>query len=135
MALIEWSDTLSVGIQTIDEQHKQLVAIINELHDAMMARQSREVLGTTFDRLVAYTEYHFGEEAKLFEKHGYAETREHLAAHDALTGRVRELNAEFKEGNAAISMELMDFLRDWLRNHIIGTDKKYAPFLKSKGVV
>lgn len=134
MALIEWSDALVLGIRTIDEQHQELVAIINRLNEAMLARQSREVLGSVFDRLLQYVQFHFEEEELLFKKLGYSDGPGHVAHHEELRARVIDLHRDFRAGNDAISMELMGFLRDWLRNHILVIDKKYVPFLQEKGI-
>lgn len=135
MALIEWSESLSVGIETIDEQHKRLIALINELHTAMLERRAKDVMGHVFDELIEYTKSHFALEEQLFQEHGYPEEAAHVADHHRIAKKVLELKQEFDEGNTAVTLEVMRFLRDWFGNHIVGTDKKYAPFLTSKGVV
>lgn len=134
MSLIEWSDTLSVGIATIDEQHKRLITLINELHAAMLARQGVERLGHIFSELIDYTESHFTYEEELFDSHGYESSTQHKAQHRALTARVYELKAQFESGSTAVALEVSNFLRDWLREHIIGNDKKYAKYLRERGV-
>ncbi len=84
--------------------------------------------------LVGYTVYHFGSEEKLFEKHGYPETREHIEKLKKLVGRVSDFYESFKKGDAEVNFDLMEFLKDWLNNHIKGTDKKYGAFFNFKGV-
>ncbi len=132
--LMRWDSSLRLGIGEIDDQHKQLVTMINDLHRAMKQRQTMAVMGGILDRLVSYTVHHFGTEEKLFQKHGYPDYDQHKKAHENLVGKVKELKAKIDRGDATISMELMDFLKDWLVNHIKGTDKKYVPFLQEKGV-
>ncbi len=132
--LMEWSDDLSVGIRLIDEQHKVLLGLINELHAAMRARKSDTVLVGVVERLKEYTVKHFGQEEEYFERYGYPETVQHKAAHAKLVQQVLDFEAGLKSGKAKVTMEIMRFLKDWLINHIQGTDKRYAPFLNSKGI-
>ena len=68
MALIDWSESMSVGIPGIDEQHKKLVQMINELHEAMKARKAADVMGKILDELIRYTTTHFGFEEKLMQQ-------------------------------------------------------------------
>lgn len=134
MALIEWSDELSVGITSIDDQHKRLVAIINELHLAMLDRRERQLMAKIFGELVDYTKTHFAFEEDLFAEHGYPEGENHAALHRHLAQRVIELKEEFDAGNTAVTLEVMRFLRDWLADHILDSDRQYAPFLRTKGL-
>jgi methyl-accepting chemotaxis protein/hemerythrin len=133
-ALIRWTKDLSVGVESIDEQHKILVDMINELHAAMKMNRSKETLLEIFDRLRDYTVNHFGHEEKLFQKHGYPEVQEHLAAHKQFVAKVLEWEAAIKSGRATVSMEIMRFLKQWLTGHIMGLDKRYGPFLVQNGV-
>ena len=71
MPLIEWTDELSVGIESIDEQHKKLVNMINALNDAMLTNSSNELLGTIFTGLAAYTQKHFAYEENMFAEYNY----------------------------------------------------------------
>lgn len=134
VSLIEWSEALSVGIESIDEQHKKLVAIINELHVAMLDHSAKPALSRIFGELVEYTTSHFGHEERLFAELGYPQEGAHVAEHHRLAGRVMELKRDFDAGNTAVTLEVMRFLRQWLQDHIVGSDKKYGPFLKEKGV-
>jgi methyl-accepting chemotaxis protein len=132
--LMRWDSSLQLGIGQIDDQHKQLVTMINDLHRAMKQRQTMATMSGILERLVSYTVYHFGNEEKLFQKHGYPEYDQHKKIHETLVGKVVEFKTKIDRGDSTISMELMDFLKDWLVTHIKGTDKKYVPFLQEKGV-
>lgn len=134
MAMMEWKPELSVGIKSIDDQHKVLIGLINTLSDGMATGKSKEILEKLFDDIVKYTVTHFAFEKKLFEEHKYAETAAHLAEHDQLVKQALELQTKFKSGNVSISLSTQKFLVDWLKNHIMGTDKKYSKFLTEKGV-
>jgi len=135
MALITWNENFSINITEIDSQHKKLIELINELHEAMKVAKGKDVMGNILSELVNYTVYHFGTEEKLFQKHGYPEYATHKKRHDDLTKQVKDTADKFNKGGNIITVEVMSFLKDWLQNHILTVDKRYAPFLSSKGVV
>ena len=130
--LMPWGHRLELGIPDVDTQHRELVSMINELHRAMKQKKGSHEAGKILTRLAEYTVYHFGFEENLFETHGYPETHAHKKIHKDLVAKVTAFNEEFTQGRAAISMDLMKFLTDWLKKHIMETDKAYAPFLKEK---
>jgi hemerythrin len=135
MPLMEWDDKLSVRIAAMDEQHQKLVALLNELFDAMMAGQGRDRLGHVTGALVDYTKTHFSQEEELMAQHGYPDLAAHRAAHEALTKKVLEAQQRYRAGaSAALSIDMLNFLKSWLVNHIQGTDKKYGVWLSGKGV-
>lgn len=130
--MFEWKQEYSVGYVPIDQQHKRLFELAEELHKAMIAGKAREVLGKTLSSLIAYTKGHFATEEALMRTHHYPEFAKHKAAHDALTAKVMGLEKEFSVGRQAIGVELLPFLRDWLTHHIGESDRKIAEYLKSK---
>ncbi len=132
--LVEWTPALSVGIGTIDDQHKVLVDLINELHQAMRQRRSDKLMLDVVDRLKNYTVKHFQQEERFFAQHGYPEAKSHAEIHRKFEAKVMEFEAALKKGTAKVTMDIMRFLKEWLVGHIQGTDKKYAPFLQAKGV-
>jgi hemerythrin-like metal-binding protein len=135
MALIQWNDELSIGINSIDEQHKKLINMINALNDALLSGQANQALSEIFDELAVYTVEHFGYEEELFAQYGYSESQVHKNEHSALIEQVKNLQQKVKNGDFMISVEVMHFLKDWLIQHILKTDKAYAGFLKEKGVI
>jgi hemerythrin len=134
MALMTWDSTLSVGVKEIDTQHQKLVELINKLHDGMSSGKSHEVMGDILQELAKYTVYHFGAEEKYMQKFAYPEYPAHKKEHDALLKQVTDFKTQFDSGKKGISMELMDFLKKWLLNHIKGTDKKYTKFFNDHGL-
>lgn len=135
MPLIQWSADLSVGIESIDEQHKKLVNMINALNDAMLTGSSNEILGKIFTGLTAYTQKHFAYEERMFAEYGYADSAKHKRQHSELIAQVVELKQNFIENpQETITADLMLFLKRWITNHIMKTDKAYTEFLLSKGV-
>lgn len=134
MSLIVWSDKLSVGIASIDGEHKKLIKMVNDMNDAMKAGKGNDVVGTMLDELVAYTVRHFATEERLFARHGYPETDAHKKEHEKLKADVTKFVEDFKSGKSAVAIQLFMFLKKWLESHIKGTDSKYSSFLIDKGV-
>jgi len=132
--MFEWKDEYSVQIPSIDAQHRNLFRIGAELNEAMRTGQGKAVLSKTLDRLVQYTVVHFDTEERLMRQHGYPELAAHKAEHDALTTKVKEFQAELESGRALITVQLLQFVRDWLDHHIQGSDQKYAPYLRQRAV-
>lgn len=124
--MLEWSDELSVGIDIIDKQHMILVRAINLLALAVQYKSSKELLQEIFKTLVDYTDTHFSYEEELFGDSDYEDTEEHKAKHRALLHKVSQLKNRFEAGESDIGPEVLKFLVDWLRNHIMGTDKEYS---------
>ena len=134
MALIEWSQRLSVDVKQCDEQHKLLVGLINELHDGMKAGRGNDVLGKTFLSLIDYTKTHFRDEEKLLQQHGYPALADQKKSHEAFVAELNKLFEQFK-GGGVLTISVMNFLKKWLESHIQGDDRKYGPFMNSKGVL
>lgn len=132
--LIVFDNSIRLGLQEIDKQHQKLVSLINQLHKIMKLRLGNKKAAEILDELVEYTTSHFGYEEKIMREYKYEDLVEHTIKHVDLIGKVGDFQKQFKQGNALLTMDLMDFLKDWLVNHIQGTDKKYAPFFKSKGL-
>ena len=130
--LMPWGPKLSLGITEIDNQHKVLVDLINRLYRAMKQRSGHQVIDEILSELTEYTKYHFGFEEKQFKKYRYPEREGHMEIHKGLVSKIVDFKNQVKGGKAAVSMDLMDFLVDWLQNHILKVDREYVPFLKDK---
>lgn len=134
MALFEWSSDFETGVASVDAQHQKLVDYVNRLHDGMMEGKANTGLSVILDGLVAYTANHFKHEEKIFDQIGYAQTEEHKNHHKKLVDQVVEFQTKFKSGDATITMELMDFLKDWLMNHIMKEDMKYVDVFREHDI-
>lgn len=132
--LIEWDDSYNLDIQAIDDQHKILVDLINQFYVAFKSGRAKKQVKTILKGLADYTEYHFGVEEKYFKKFKYENEKEHLALHKEFVTKISNFQDEYNAGKINISYELMNFLRDWLVNHILKEDRKYISLFKDKGV-
>lgn len=134
MALLAWNDKYSVGVQKLDSQHTALFEILNDLHEAMMKGQAQNLTGPLLRKLVEYTRAHFSEEEALMAKAKYPSLASHRTLHNTLTQQVEEYAASFERGEVRLNMRLLNFLNDWLTNHILKVDHEYGPWLNEHGV-
>jgi hemerythrin len=132
MSMFSWKQEYSVGYPEIDNQHKKLFELADELHRAMTSGKSKDVLGKTLSNLIAYTKEHFAAEERLMQAHHYPDYAKHKAAHDALTARVVDFQKDFETNRTALTVGLLEFLKDWLSHHIGETDRKIASYLKAR---
>ena len=132
---IPWADELSVGIEEIDEQHKVLVVLINKLYDeTVKPYPNSTVVEDILNELVQYTIVHFALEESLFRIFDYPYYEAHRKQHEELKKEVIAIQTKFRTDAKAVNLELIHFLRKWLREHIMGTDKKYTGFFLEKGL-
>jgi hemerythrin len=134
MPIIKWNESLSVQVIEIDNQHKKLVSLINELNEAMLQAKSKQVLGAILNGLIDYTATHFATEEKYFNQFLYPYTSSHLKEHRDFVQKVSEFKEQYAQGKIGLSIDILIFLSDWLNNHIKGSDKKYGPLFKEKGL-
>ena len=131
---VEWKDEYSVGIDSIDRQHKKLLNLINQLQTAVDYSTGEEFERDALDELVNYTKTHFSYEEGLLEKNNYPDFEPHKEQHNQMIKHVEEVLAEYEKDHDTAMSNAVDYLKDWLINHINGTDKKYSSFLIDKGV-
>jgi hemerythrin len=134
MAYFDWSAKLETGIPKIDEQHKKLVSMINELYEAMLKGQGKESMGIILNGLSEYTKYHFSTEEAAFKKYEYANAAPHTIMHQAFIAKVGEWIEKQKLGSLVVSVEVLEFLTTWIKNHIQKEDMQYIPTLTGKSI-
>ncbi len=134
MAIMKWSDNLSVQVKEIDQQHQKLIELINNLHEAMLQKQTKQVISKILDELAAYTVYHFKNEERYMEQFKYSGLVSHKIEHESFVNKVEEFQKNYEAGKLGLSMEIMAFLKDWVSNHIMGTDKKYSETFHQNGL-
>jgi len=134
MSYVAWDESLDVGVKTFNDDHRTLVGFINELHSGLVSGLGIAKMTHILEGLVDYTEKHFSREEKLMQEYGYPQYEKHRSAHQNLMAQVADFKARLQSGEKTFSLELMAFLRDWLVNHIKGTDMVYKDFFKDKGV-
>ena len=131
---LEWKSEYSVGIDSIDKQHRKLVNLINQLSTAVKYSTGEEFEREALDELVNYTKTHFTYEEGVMEQNGYPDFEAHKAQHVKMISKVEEVLAEYEGDPDTAMSNAADFLKEWLINHINGTDKEYSSYLVNKGV-
>ncbi len=132
MSLFQWNDNFSVGNSEIDGQHKKLFELADRFHSAMASGQGKQTLQQTLTDLIDYTKHHFATEERVMLSSSYPEYRQHKAEHDALTLKVVQFRDDVAANRAVISIDVLQFLREWLIIHIGQTDKKIAAYLRQR---
>ena len=131
MTFMPWTPDLALGVEEIDSQHQELVRLTNALHDEISsASPHRETIHGILEGLVDYTHNHFIVEEVLFQQHDYPETPAHQAQHNRFTGTAMDLLMRFEDGEE-VSIEALEFLKDWLVHHICKVDRAYLPFFRA----
>lgn len=134
MSLLEWSDELSCNVKEIDEQHKRLVDMVNELHQAMLGKQGQKALASIIGQMMDYTSYHFATEEKYMALFHYPGFQSHNAEHEEFVRQVTKFQQQFEAGRLGLSIDVLRYLSSWLLNHILGSDKAFGPFFNSHGL-
>lgn len=126
---IDWTEDLSVADDEMDQDHRQLIDIINRLSMAE-ALGNRQVIEFVLEDLVRYTQYHFQREEQLMEKLLYPGREQHRKIHHGIRSRLEEIRWEYLQGmRSTIQKDLLEFLSVWLSNHILKEDMRYGSSL------
>ncbi len=126
MQPVSWNEDMRVGVPALDEQHRQLLDMVGQVHDALAAGQNRDVVDPMLDQLIRRIQLHFGDEERHMHNIRYADFAAHRGEHEYLTRQVRDLRARLDSGPPSLAIDLMNFIATWLRNHIQVTDRQYA---------
>lgn len=132
--MLEWKEEYSLGLQEIDNQHIKLIELINRLYDAFIKRQQSDEVIKVIVELSEYIDVHFSTEEVYFKRFNYAETTEHIKEHHFFIEKVKEFQTQVKENKGRYVFNIINFLQDWLVNHVTVTDKKYIECFKKNGV-
>lgn len=129
-----WTDALSVRVAKIDNQHKYLVTTVNTLYREMIDKKGLGAQRKTIEEMVEYAATHFALEEQLMEKFGFEGRSEHKKAHDAFRAKAAELREKSQEKEFVTTIEIVNFLKDWLQKHIGGVDRQYADCFAANGM-
>lgn len=128
MPYIEWSSTFELGMDEFDGHHKFLVELLNMTYDGLICEAPRDELGGVLDELIGYAGYHFAAEEHWMEMHNYPDAYRHREEHKTFSAKIGEFQKDFYEGKADLSFEVLQFLNDWLFEHIVKSDAGYGRF-------
>lgn len=131
---VNWDEKYSVGIDVIDQQHKQFVFIMDKLSTAIGKLEHKEVMSQILNDLDQYVIYHFGTEEKYFREFNYLGAPEHIRAHHDFVERLKDIREKFAKDQLRLSLELISFMSDWLVNHVAEMDRKYTECFNEHGL-
>jgi hemerythrin len=126
----KWTPEYSVNIKTIDNQHQELVNMLNRLFVAVAQREGNNVIGGILEAFRSYTKTHFSLEERLMEQAQYPDLEAHKLEHQKLIGQLDELCRKHLTEDKPIYFEVLRFLKTWLKEHISSEDTKYSTALQ-----
>lgn len=131
--MITWNDNYSVIFEGIDEQHKELISIIQEVEAAINAKwyHFKDVIDVV-NKLDAYIKDHLAYEEELMKKYAYPDIDRHLSEHNVLRYKILSINYDNISETKEFFIDTYTYLSNWLINHILKTDKALGEFLVSK---
>jgi hemerythrin len=133
---INWKEDYSVGVKEIDIQHHNFVSLMNKTYDAVYKNESKEKIVQILDELFSHAQNHFQTEERYFDKFNYPLKDEHKNVHNTLLGQIPSLKKSINESEdyAKEVLKLIDFLENWLVEHMLIHDKKYSEFFNQNGL-
>jgi hemerythrin len=135
MSLITWSEEISVGVSALDDEHKRVVEMLNDLYDALREDKGQEVIGDILASLEAYAAMHFKHEEDLFKETAFPHIDEHIKEHQSAMSRIHDFQTKLREGvSLELCHELFQFLTNWFLDHVMGTDRQYTAHLNARGI-
>ncbi|MBF0318854.1 MAG: bacteriohemerythrin [Nitrospirae bacterium] len=134
--LMQWQHSYTVGVEKYDNAHKNLIRLINRLHAGMKLGLGSHVVGDILKGLIDYTVTHFKDEENDMKRYGYPKNEYdfHVEQHEQFIKQAGDVDRKFREGKGGLTLDIMSFLKKWLAEHMIATDKKYTQFFNSKGL-
>ncbi|NTW99452.1 MAG: hemerythrin family protein [Geobacteraceae bacterium] len=128
MSFMIWNDAFDLGIKEFDEHHKHLVALINLTYDIFTQGTTHDGIVKVLDELVDYTKYHFAAEEHWMAVNKYPNLSQHSDEHESFCQTVSAFQSDFFKRKTNLSLEVLQFLNDWLTAHILKSDADYSRF-------
>lgn len=132
MTILEWTPDLEIGVYEIDLQHRSLIGIANQLHDAIVSGKAERTIEWILEELVLYTKFHFDTEECYMRRYQPDCSTQHALEHGEMLKAVRRFKRKLKAGDEAIPLAVHDFLQGWLSAHLKGTDRQLGDELREK---
>jgi len=132
---IEWQDDYSVGVKELDDQHKNLLDIINTLIKEQGDEYNAAQLSEAVLSLIHYAYVHFTTEERYLAQITFPDLKQHILEHVDFIMKTMELSLKVKEKIQDNRRELLEYLKGWYSSHVLGIDRLYIPFLKANGII
>lgn len=135
MSFLIWEDSFATGIEQFDEHHRKLLQLLNKTYDDFMSAAPDEELIPVLDELQQYATYHFSAEEAWMTAHHFPGLAEHRQEHLDFAKSIFLFRTDFDQGKADLSLEVLTFLKKWLRQHILESDADYARFNMTRQLI
>ncbi len=132
--MYKWDEKYSVGIQSIDNQHKELFNHLNNLLNALKQGQASHITAQIVAELEKYTRIHFHKEEYFFHLFNFSGSKTHIAEHQMFIQKMNKLKSELKSGNISSTLDLLGFLKEWIEHHVLVVDKEYSECFRQNGL-
>lgn len=132
--MFEWDEKYSVGVLSIDNQHKEILSIMGRLLDALKKGQASEISAEIIHELEKYAASHFQKEEFFFHRFNYIGSSDHIIEHQNFKDKICVLKSDLHSGKITLSFELLNFLKDWIDHHILVIDKAYSECFRLNGL-
>jgi hemerythrin-like metal-binding protein len=132
--LLEWTDDIAFGIDEMDDQHKQLIALINQLQDSVSQGKNKKEIKENLRSFIDFASYHFGNEEQYFDQFGFSDSENHCAEHKKFLKELKQLQINYSGSKENFPIETLASLKNRLLTHFEESDIKYKDLFKLKGL-
>ena len=129
-----WKPEYSINVARLDGHHRELVAMIEDVMEAMHSPDPSAVIESTLTKVLEYASYHFPEEERLMQEFYYPQQQQHASDHDEMRESTKRLIRDIRYSKQMEPLALVGFLAGWLTKHIMKSDKHFGEFLNSRDV-
>jgi hemerythrin len=126
---MEWTNEYSVNNQAMDDQHKRLFNLIEKLNKAMQDGKSNSIINSVLEELSQYAVTHFKDEESLMANVNYPKLKFHINEHKSFVDKLNSFKKAINNKELGVSIKVTNFLRDWLKSHILQIDKEYSIYM------
>lgn len=130
MSFIEWYKKYELGIEELDEHHRHLVDLLNMAYDRLNCGAEHDEIEAVLHELARYANYHFAAEEHGMDVYKFPDASYHIKEHETFRVRVAGLIKDYHDGRADLAVQLVQFLYNWLMQHILSTDAEYGRYVK-----
>ena len=131
MTIIKWRDSYETGVAEMDNEHREIIEIINQLYEMLREKKSYSELENIYNRLLDYTKNHFAHEENLMEEAKYPGLERQRKAHAMFIAELEKMEKDLLSAEESVAPVVYKFLREWLLKHIVEVDKEYGPSLST----
>jgi len=135
MVIFEWNSSYLLGVAQIDEDHKQLVGLLNKVYETLLNGREKAEIEKMLDSLIDYATYHFAAEESWMKDNSYPGLEMHMQEHERFCKRIVEMQKDFYQGYTTVTLELLAFVKYWLLDHILSTDAEAGRYITNKKTI